>query len=194
MVTIDEIGNLTVLNYPSSWQGKARIVRFGGSNAKKPFSDEFCQIVRGSASSGYGKILVRGAYHSELIFELLPFLSLDFMSAVREAARVAGIPNHYSPLIKPVEADRGELEVTFTDNAISHYIGRYQELFNQINLSRAGTSKGSSEHMVIVTSGDIICDLISGDATMTMIYPIRNDDRVIRVTYGPLEVKLNPRP
>lgn len=59
MVTIDDVGNVTVLDYPSFWQGKMRLVRFDGQDVDDPFSSEQCKIVRGSASSGYGNISVR---------------------------------------------------------------------------------------------------------------------------------------
>lgn len=132
-------------------------------------------------------------YHSELIFEKPAFLSNELMEPVRDAAKAAGIPNYYGLyLTNPVDTIHGEIEVTFSDQAISHHIGSYQVLFDQINLSRNGIMTGPFEQMVIVTAGDIICDLISGDAKMAMIYRVPNEDRVIKVHYSPLEVKLDP--
>ena len=46
------------------------------------------------------------------------------------------------------------------------------------------------EQQVSVYSADIICDLISGAATMSMIYSIQGQDQVIKVVYEPMKVKL----
>lgn len=192
MVTIDDIGNLTILDYPASWHGAAKLVRFDGFNSLDPFSSELCKMVRGSAASGYGNMSVRSGFHSDLVFDTPPFLSEEFMPAIRDAAKAAGLVYHALYATNPIDTFNAKVEVTFTDKAISHFIGRYQELYNQINLGKRGSSHPLSGQKIIVTSGDIICDLISGDATMTMIYPIKNEDRVIRVSYSALTIKLDP--
>lgn len=191
-VTIDDIGNLTILDYPSSWHGSAKLVRFYGIASHEPLSDDHCQRIRLQAASGIGGFLVRGPYHSDLVFDTPPFLSEQFMPAIRDAAKAAGLVYHTLYATNPIDTFNAKVEVTFTDKAISHFIGRYQELYNQINLGKRGSSHPLSGQKIIVTSGDIICDLISGDATMTMVYPIKNEDRVIRVSYSALTIKLDP--
>lgn len=78
---------------------------------------------------------------------------------------------------------------------MSRHIGDFEELLGQLNLSQKGLVKGPYEQKIIVTSGDIICDLISGDARMSMTYPIDNrsdnQQHMTKVVYQPLEVKLS---
>ena len=85
---------------------------------------------------------------------------------------------------------KGNIEIFFGEKAISRQIGNFEELTGQLDLSHKGSLQGSFEQKLIIASGDVLCDLISGEAKMVMSYPIENEEKVIRVDYMPVEVRL----
>ncbi len=188
---IDGEGNVRILDYPPEWHAKATLVRVFGQ-AEAPFSQEYCQTIRGSAESGFGRESVRSAYHSELIFEVAPFLSEDFVGEVEKAAKAAGFD---LPIIirNPVDIAMGIFEMSLSENAISHIIGSVERLEDRLNLSYRGVIKNLSEQEVTITAADIICDLISGAARFSMTYQTEGEGQVIKVIYDPMEVKIRPR-
>ncbi len=188
--TVDDMGNVNILNYPAEWQGKATLVRFDGQNIESPFSLSHCEEIRAVAASGVGNLLVRSGYHSKLIFERAPFMSYEFVEAIKGAAKKAGL-NFPSYILKnSIDLLKNTAELSFNTAATSLIIGKIGELEQQLDLGRKGAFKGPLEQMVIVSSGDLMCDLISGNATLSITYPIQNEDRAIKISYEPLQVKL----
>lgn len=188
--TVDEIGNVTIQNYPSEWTGKLTLKRFDGqSGDKTPFSKGHCERLKTMIDYGQG-LLVRTAYHSLLSFETPAFLSYDFMEAIRDSAKNAEIELSAFELLNRVDIRDGTLDLELDEFAISRLIGDIMPLKEQLNLARKGNEKGPFEKDVIVNSGDILCDLAHGNARITMNYPIKSQKRYIKVIYDRMEVHL----
>jgi hypothetical protein len=185
---LDSKGYVTILDYPSEWVGKAKITRFDGEE-KSPFSKEHCDGIKAMNKHGGGGI-VRTAFHSVLKFDVPPFLSTGFIVALRETAQKAGIYMPATELKNPVQRSNGKINLNLSDASISLLLGSLGELNEQLDLRLKGMENDDMEYTVIVRAGDVLCDLVSGDATMTMFFPIEDEAKVIKVTYNRLEVKL----
>lgn len=191
--TIDEIGTVTILNYPDHWEGEAALIRFDGTTTgEEPFSPRHCEHIRHTASVTHSGSFVRNGFHSLVSFEIPAFLSSEFMTVVREAAEAAGLNFSALYLKNPVDKINNHLDLTLSDTAISGLLGNIGALKEQVHLGRKGMEKGPLEKEVILYSADLICDLISGDAKITMTYPISGENRAIKVTYKMMENKLKP--
>jgi hypothetical protein len=189
--TVDEKGNVSILDYPTEWHTKARVVRYIDPTEKAPFSNKYCEGIRALAEIG-GTDIVRGGYFSELIFEVAPFLSENFVAEVEKAAKAAGFDMPIF-IINPVDIYSGVFEMTLGKKAISPISGHLDLLQDGINLSYRGIVKNSFEQELIIRSADIICDLVSGEARFSMTYKTEREGRVVKVIYDPMEVKLKPR-
>jgi hypothetical protein len=188
---VDEAGNVTISNYPAKWQGEVTLTRFDGQvGIKAPFSPAHCQNIRNMASHEQMSALVRSGYHSLISFEVPIFLSYDLLEIITKSAQAAGVNLTSFYLNNPVDKIRSKIELTLNDNAISNLIGNVETLKEQLHLGQKGMLNGPFEHQIFVYSADIICDLISGAATMGMIYSIQGESRVIKIMYEPMKVEL----
>ena len=193
LATVDGIGSVTILNYPDVWEAKVALMRFDGQTAgEPPFSPSHCERIRSIASIGYSGSFVRNGFHSIISFEVPAFLSSDLMQAVADAAQSAGLNFSALYLTNPVDKIYNFLDLSLSDGAISNLLGHIEALREQLHLGQKGMEKGSFEKSVTVYSADVICDLISGAAKITMTYPIKGEDRFIKVVYKPMEVRLKP--
>lgn len=83
----------------------------------------------------------------------------------------------------------GELEFEMFDEAISANIGAFSHIHEQLNLSQRGIVIDANHKKVLVTSGDVICDLIHGNIVMKMIYPITGNNENVVVVYQPFSTR-----
>lgn len=187
----DSAGNVTILDYPSEWHGRVTLTRFDGNSDYPPFSKSHCEIIRSMAASGFGS-MIRNAYRSLLIFEIPAFLSSEFIGAVQESALSDGIKLSIPVVKNAVDSMNSVIDLSLTDISIARTIANTSMLAEQLHLGYNGAEIDPFHKQVIVTSGDILCDLASGEAILTMTYPIVGESRTLRVIYGPLEVKLAP--
>lgn len=188
---IDREGNgITITNYPSEWRGKISLVRFDGQNhEEEPFSKSHCEMIRKSALNLHGQFVIRRAYRSLLVFDIPPFLSLEFMSHVLNSSQSAGNRLSYLTIENEVDRFSAYPELVLNENSIARSISE-STILDHFNLEKKATDKGSLQRKLIINAADIICDLISGDATFSMVYPISGEDRFIKLIYDPLEIKL----
>ncbi len=187
---VDNLKNVTIHNYPYEWRGKMSLVRFDGtSTTDSPFSTKDCETIRGAASRGFGHLLVRAGFYSLLVFDTPPFLSFDFHSKMMNAAQTLGPGFNFLDVKNKVDTVNAKARLDISHNAITKIIGNIQWLEKELYIERGGY-QGTVQRTLTITSGDIICDLIAGDAKLTMIYPIIGEDGVINVVYDALEVNL----
>jgi hypothetical protein len=151
-----------------------------------PFSKTHCQEIRKLAENGFGP-MVRSGYHSLLMFELPEFLSPKFKKIVYNSARAVGSDASLFTIKNLPENWRSRLEIAFKDDAMSRKLGHVSTFYEQLHLEKNGV-KNSFDTTITVLAGDIICDLISGDAKLIMIYPVGDEGRTIKIEYGPLIV------
>jgi hypothetical protein len=188
--SVDKMGNVIISNYPVEWLGKVTLDRFDGQiGVEAPFSPTHCDNIRDMASNKPIGALVRSGYHSLITFEVPPFMSYDLMEAITNSAQAAGANFTSFYLNNPIDKIHSKLELSLNDNAISNLIGNIAALKEQLHLGQKGMLKGPFKQQVLVYSADIICDLISGAATISMIYPIKGQNQVIKVIYEPMKVK-----
>jgi hypothetical protein len=180
---VDDIGAVTILNYPDEWQGEITLIRFDDQNIQSPFSPDHCQSIRDKASNGGFEVGIRGSYRSRVSFEVAPFLSYDFKKAIFEAIQATGNPINAIFLRNPVNDLSGIAKLSITDGAISRLTGPLQTLEKQLSLSLNGLLIGPFEKHLIITSGDILCDFANKNATLEMTYTIDGDDKLIKVIY-----------
>jgi hypothetical protein len=186
----DKSGNVSILDYPSLWRGKARLGRIDFQVPDlEPFSKEHCGRLSRMAKRGMGEF-VRSAFHSRLIFEMPPFLAFNFFSLVRESAKAVGINVPIASIKNSIVHIHGTPELDINDNAISAIIGNQFELNEQLNLSQRGGFIDETHKAVLVVSGDVICDLIAGDVQMKMKYAISGTTNTVDVVYEPLKIDL----
>ncbi len=137
--TIDGYRNVTIMNYPDEWQGNMSLIRFSGNGVDAAaFSPEHCEAIRNMASYGTTLPLIRGAYHSVISFEMPPFMSDDFMSAVRESAKAAGVESSGLQLNNPIHHMKGIVEISFGGRAISSELSDPSAFYGVLNLSQNG--------------------------------------------------------
>lgn len=182
-------GYVTILNYPLEWRGQASLTRFDGNADEVPFSKDHCEVIRAMNKFG-GGVMTRSAFHSLVKLEAPPFLSSGFLVAVADAARKSEI---YAPILSlknAVQRWQGTLDISFSEASISLIYGHIEGLERQLNIAITGSENKFDEYELIITSGDILCDLVSGDAIMIMSFPIENENRVIKVIYQKLRVML----
>lgn len=188
--SVNERGDVTILDWPTQWHIKGKIVRYANRTDKTPFSEQKCESVRGIAENPLAKDLIQSGYHSEVIFEMPFFLSVDFPLIVREALKTAGYKFSSINIKNPIDDSYGYFDLTFKPEAISNILGLtwlYQINYNLIN---RGHVKNPLERLIIITEGDLICDLISGDARITVIHNIEGEDKILKLIYDPIEVAL----
>lgn len=179
---------VTILNYPSEWLAKMYLVRFDGdSSISSPFSKKHCEEVRTIAKNG-GGAFVRGSYHSSLMFDIPPFVSADFYFEVVKSAQEVGIHLPSMTIKNPINVMNAYAKVELSSNAISSFTSYAAPLEEILNLSRNGHEKTQFRKNIILAWGDLICDLIAGDAKLMMIYPVTGENREIRVLYEPMQV------
>lgn len=187
----DKSGDVSIVDYPSAWRGKAKIDRVDFEMADlKPFSTEHCERLSRMAQNGMGDF-VRSAFHSRLIFEVPPFLALNFVNSVRESAKSMGIEFPITSIKNSVDHVNGVLEIAMNDHAISAVIGNLPAIYEQLNLSQRGGFIDETHKAMLVVSGDVICDLIAGNAQMKMTYVIFGTTKTVDVLYEPLTVDLS---
>jgi hypothetical protein len=80
--------------------------------------------------------------------------------------------------------------LVFKDGAISNILGDTKDFSHDLNVGKFGMEIGDNEKQLLIYSGDILCDLISGNAELVISYPINNENSVIKVKYGPLKLKI----
>lgn len=186
----DTDGNVTIIDYPMEWRGQMVLVQFDGKvGTYSPFSEQHCQEIKGLALNGFRE-LVRNGYHSLLIFDLPVFLSHEFITAIYQSARNAGIESSFYTVKNSVNGMNSHVDLMLSNTSTSLAIGHLSVLNEQLHLGQKGVEEDPLKLQVTVYSGDIICDLISGAAKLTMNYPISHEDRAIKVVYEPLKVKL----
>lgn len=186
---IDNIGQVTILNYPEEWRGKITLVRFDDEEVKKPFSQEHCQIIRDRATKSSFPNFVRGDYRSKVSFEIPPFLSYEFKRAVLLAAQKAGYKFNAIFLKNPVDEFSAVARIILIPNAISEIIGKTFVLEESINLSRNGIFVGSFEKHLFIAAGDFLCDLANKGASIEMTYSIIGSNKPIKIIYDYMELK-----
>lgn len=192
LVAINAIGDVTILNYPNDWEGNAKLLRYEGQMPEEgAFSSNHCARIRNIASNPYSKSLVRNSFQSLISFEIPAFLSSHLLAKIRDTATAAGISFPAFHLKNPLDGI-GKLELTLSNKAISNLLGNIGVLKEQLHLDQKGIETNGLEKEVTIYSGDIICDLISGDAEMSMTYPIKGEKRVLKVIYKPLKISLSP--
>lgn len=189
---VDEKGNVTILDWPTEWHIKGKIVRYADRTKKTPFNKEECETIRIVAGNGFAKDLVLSGYHSELIFEMPFFLSVDFPFIVTEALKAAGYQFSSANIKNPIDDSFGSFSLTFNPEAISNIIGLTWLYRINYNLINRGHVKNPLERLIIMTEGDLICDLISGDAQITVIHNIEGEEKTLKLIYDPVEVALAP--
>lgn len=185
----DSDGYATINNYPTQWEGKGRITRFDGYAEDSPFSDAHCKVIRAMNKFGGGK-MARSAFRSLIKIEVPPFVSSRFDVAVADAARKSGIYGPIFSVKNSVQRWRGTQDLNFSETSISRLYGHLDDLKDQLNLAIKGNENKSGEYELIITSGDILCDLITGAATLTMHFPIQGEEKVIKVIYDKFLVTL----
>jgi hypothetical protein len=154
-----------------------------------PFSKEYCDNIRKWASNHGISQLIRSNYPSLITFEIPVFIGPDFIDSIMRSAASAGINASSLYLSNPVSGINSSLELEFKDGAISKILGDLDVLKNQLHLGQRGIFNRESKYQVIVHSADIICDLVFGDATMSMIYQVK-DGSPIKVTYDPMIISI----
>lgn len=187
--TIDEMGNVRVKDYPSEWRGKIKLLRFDGSSEKSPFSLEHCEEIRRMAELGLG-VVVRSNFHSLVSIELPPFLSGDFIDAIRKSIEEAGIKLAAFNLMNPVDIKDGTIELHLDNRATARIIGEIELLKDQIHIGNRGFKKGPFEKHLLVRSGDILCDLAQNKAAISMTFGLENENKFIKVIYENMEIAL----
>ncbi|HXW52971.1 MAG TPA: hypothetical protein VEL47_02570 [Myxococcota bacterium] len=192
--TIEGEHAVIINDYPAEWRGHMALVRFDGQiEVPSPFSPEHCDTINTIADGGIGigGLLIRREYRSILILDIPIYLSDEFPSALHNSAQAAGILLTYLPIKNPVDELNADIKLEFATDAISLKLGNLAMLKQQFDVVRyGGMSFGALQKKLLVTSADIICDLISGAAKLTMAYPIVGENRVVKVVYDPLVVRL----
>jgi len=185
---IDSWGLVTILDYPTVWRGRAKLIRYDGQDASAPFSKEHCEDIRSLAVHGQ-KLLVRNGYHSRVSFEMPFFLTSEFIPAVLKAANDADIPFTFVEVANPpITSFAGTIDFNLKNDSISGLLGDMPMVSEQLNLSRKGSEGNSGYKNVIVMSGDILCDLALNKAEMIISYPIKGENRVVKTVYDVMEV------
>jgi hypothetical protein len=189
-IAIDDYGNVTVLNYPEEYEARVFLIRFDGQTGEEvPFSSGHCDKIKNIASQGYGGALIRNGYHTLLSFEMPAFLSDGLIRAVIEASKRQGLAFSSLYINNPPDKIRSSIKLSLDEKAISKQLGNIEALREQLHLGQRGMEKTPFAKEVNVYSADIICDLISGAAKITMSYPINGENRTLKVIYKPIEVK-----
>jgi hypothetical protein len=182
--------HINITNYPKEWRGQMSLIRFNGQIPKEaPFSEEHCQEIREQANNGL-LALVRGGYYSLLMLDMPPFLSDEITSDLLNSAQAAGIRASFLTIVNAVKSTQSMVKIELTKKAITSSLGAISFLETQLDVGRFGMGHDSSQKRLVVTSGDIICDLLSGDARLTMLYPVSGESRDIKVIYDPLVNKI----
>jgi|GEM_PF-5656555 len=190
---LDSRGEVSVTNYPKEWHGRMSLVRYDGqSSAKSPFSKTHCQEIKMLAKHGM-RLLVRGGFHALLMLDNPPFLADDIMSVILNSAQAAGIDSSFLTITNPVHSNRSVVALELTQRAISGALGELSAIETQLNIGKSGMGHDPSQKRLVVTSGDIICDLISGAGQLIILYPVPNENRTIKVIYDPLVVQIPPK-
>ncbi len=184
-------GTISILDYPPEWRSKGFLIRYHGEeHTDSPFSQRHCEKIRQLAVQGDRDGSIRSEYGSTLSFNMPPFLANEFPRAIWESANAAGFKFTAIDFKNPVE-DLPKVIIDFNDNSISRLIGYTSVFEDQLNLNNNGIPKGSRIELVI-KSADIICDLIFGEAILSISYPIKGEDKAIKVIYDSLKVELKP--
>lgn len=182
---INSFGEAKILEYPAEWRSHANLARYDGG-AKSPFSKEHCQEIRKLAETG-GGIFIRNSHHSLVEFLMPFFLTYEFSFAVVEAAEAAGLPTTNLEIVNPPQTiGSGTLELRFKDDAISPKSGDVEYLYEQLHFRYKGIDKGA-RRILTVFSGDILCDLAEGNVEMIMTYPIKGEERTVKLIYDNLD-------
>lgn len=188
---IDDKNEVTILNYPEELQGKIILKHFGSRvTDTTPFSEKHCQKIKGCSGVPLCRDLTRSAYYSMLWFEMPLFLDSGFRPAIFHAIKAAGIGAYFMDIKNPVESVYGELEINFSEDSISRIIGDLDLLSQQLNLASRGPAHDGWQKIIVV-SGDLICDLVSGDAQMTMIYPFGDEGKTIKIHFDPVKIEID---
>ena len=186
-------GGITILNYPFEWHGHISVIRYHGiaPDDGQPFSADFCKKMRILAKYDSGVVLLRSAYATDLSFDLPMFISSSFPVIARKAAESAGL-NLPDPSINNGFVEMaGKIELSFSEKAITPSVGDLENLKQQLNFgSMAYEDTDPKKRTIGISAGDLLCDLISGDATVTMHYPVRGENRSVKLFYGRPKIKL----
>jgi hypothetical protein len=188
--TVDKSGLVTILDYPSEWRGNLSLLRGDDNNIPSAFSLMECEKIRKEAQSYFLPEIIRFHYRSRIRFEVPLFLSYGFLGIIRETLEKMG---HHFPLLilkNPADTIFCESSLKLSDNAITKILGEPWMLEEELNLCRRGLLPSLYERDLIINSGDVLCDLIHGDAELVMTHKIKGEDRAIKIVYGPMEVKI----
>jgi hypothetical protein len=183
-------GTITV-DYPSKLHGFIKLLRFDGDIKQDtiPFSKNHCKEIHSMAKYGAG-LLVRTAYRSVLSFEIPAMISSSFVTELTKKSRTLGYSTPEITIKNPLIYHGGVIRIILDENSIAQKIGNIKYLEDQLNLSTNGTDIDSYHKKIIVTSGDIICDLAFGQAKIEISYPIKDEDKMVKVIFDKLDTTI----
>lgn len=188
---IDDQDYATITNWPQQWHVKAELVQYKGREQEEPlFSEKRCQSIREDTSSILGFTVVRSGYYSELNFTMPIFLHHDFLVLVQNALIRQGFEFRQLKIKNPILEKEGIFKMDFAKDAISNILGSTKGLADKYNLINRGHISNPVVRSFIFTEGDLICDLISGKAKMTVIHGVEGEDYSVKLIYDPVKINL----
>ena len=186
-VRTDSWGNLRVQSLPGRIQGKFDLIREGGNIIffssdpnSRVITDEMCEKARSWAlfaeenknSEFYRRMAqdrrqqVRRENHIRI--SLYPVQMMQAQVYI-DAARAQGIAIHSAPQVSGLpEVNEMRVQVSFREGAVSNILGETQEFEEQFQAMGFRGTYRFDHYDADLSSADLICDLRSGHAVLTM--------------------------
>jgi hypothetical protein len=183
---IDPFKHLITLDYPVKMVSSLKLIGYHGYDAEEnPFSEEHCKEIRKEVESGLYQF-VRTNYYSTIAFEVPPFLNIGFFNKAAKAAIKAGEPGFSFSLNNSIDFMKSYMAFQWSDRSLAFQIGAIEEAHFNLGLNGRHTNDYNKE--LILTSGDILCDLASGDLKLTMMYVVKGLDKPLELSFGKLQL------
>ena len=185
-IEVSSNGELRVLDYPIQMVSSLNIVEYKGyDNEVNPFSPSHCEKVKKRVKRGLNQI-VRSNYHTKISFKIPSFLNHNFFNKVALAAKKSGYSAQSFHLTNSIELRKSTAVLKWHNESLAVQIGYTDFLNNELNLGKRGFYVDENNKEMILTAGDILCDLALGNLKLTMNYPVKGSDMIIKLSFQKL--------
>lgn len=170
---VDEMSRITVEAYESPWSGSISVVKYDGPEYEgdTPYNDAHCEQIKQEWANPETKDAVQNAYKTKIKIGMAPFMTEAFQNAAAEAAKKAGFVGDAMMLDNPVLVSKAKAKIEIGANAMLS-TGDIQAMETQVDAGLSEVKDGDS--LVKLSSGALVCDLLKGDASLSITYPVKN--------------------